>query len=228
MNELITELKNKQWLWQGTSASCHQLPGETGQTTGYALLDSKLSGGFPHSGVVEIQSPAGIGELRLLLPYLAQTKQRLTVFINPPGHMHSEALAHAGLTLDKVLVLTPKTPKDALWAAEQCLKSGTCGQVLLWQNHLEVHHARRLQVASTTGQCVQFLLRRPQQQIFSLPVTLSLQLQPATHGITVTIKKCKGAWPTKPFTIPYQEHWPELIQPNTDAVVVPFTHKKQG
>ncbi|MFC3024381.1 translesion DNA synthesis-associated protein ImuA [Vibrio zhugei] len=228
MNELITELKNKHWLWQGTLASCHGVSETTKHTTGYPVLDQKLMGGFPHSGVVELQSPVGIGELRLLLPYLAQKQQRLTVFINPPSPIHSEALIYAGLTLDKVRVLTPKTPKDALWAAEQCLKSGACEQVLLWQNNLEVHHARRLQVASTTGQCVQFLLRRPQQQIFSLPVTLSLQLQPAAHGITVTIKKYKGAWPSEPFTVPYQEHWPDLIQPDTDSVVVPFQRQKQG
>lgn len=227
MNELITELKNKHWLWQASSNSSRHFSADTAQPTGYAMLDQKLMGGFPLSGVIEIQSQAGIGELRLLLPYLSNHTQRLTVFINPPGHVHSEALTYAGLTLDKVLVLTPNTAKAALWAAEQCLKSGACEQVLLWQNHLEVHHARRLQVASEAGQCVQFLLRRPQQQVFSLPVTLSLQLHPARHGITVQIKKCKGAWPTEPFTVPFQEHWPELIQLDTPSVVVPFPSQQQ-
>ena len=224
MYELIEQLKNKHWLWQGSETQTTS----DYRSTGYPELDTHLCGGFPTHGVVEIQSPIGIGELRLLLPYLQQHNDRLTVLINPPGNVHSEALQHAGLMLSQVLVLTPRSAKEALWAAEQCLKSGACSQVLLWQEELEVHQARRLQVASETGESLNFLFRPQQQHLFSLPVTLSLQLAADSDGLQVTIAKRRGGWSSEPFVVNFRQRWNSLTKPLTSPVVVPFPIQKQG
>ncbi len=224
MYELIEHLKNKHWLWQGSETKTEL----RSDSTGVKELDEKLSGGFPAHGIVEIQSLSGIGELRLLYPYLQQNNQRLTVFVNPPGIVHAESLKHMGIDLDNVLIVTPNNHKEALWAAEQCLKSGACDQVLLWQDNLEVHQVRRLTVASETGNCLQFLFRSIQDSVFSLPVSLSLSLQPSPRGLKISVPKRKGGWPLGSFNVSMHERWANLVLPLTSPTVLPFPQQKQG
>lgn len=225
MYELIEHLKQKQWLWQGSQA-----PEEKAHhPTGYEVLDQKLMGGFPMHGVIELESPVGIGELRLLLPHLKQTSQdRLSVFIQPPGYLCAEQLTNEGLNRDKALIIYPNSSKDALWAAEQCLKSGACSNVLLWHPELEVHQARRLQVASETGNSLHFIFKRVSQSVFSLPVSLSMSLKPHPFGLEVTITKRKGGWPQGSFIINMRSKWPSLSLQQQSPVVIPFPIRQQG
>ncbi len=224
MYELIEHLKNKHWLWQGSETKTEN----SAHSSGFEVLDAKLAGGFPPHGIVEIQSLSGIGELRLLYPYLKQHDDRLTVFINPPGILHAESLKHMGIELENVLIVTARNGKEALWSAEQCLKSGACNQVLLWQNNLEVHHARRLHVASEMGDCLQFLFRSPQSSAFSLPVTLSLSLTPSPQGLQISVPKRKGGWPLSAFHLSMQKYWSDLVLPTPSSVVLPFPQRQQG
>lgn len=225
MYELIDHLKQKQWLWQGSqSPQEHEF-----FSTGFDLLDQKLKGGFPKHGVVELQSTLGIGELRLLVPHIKATSQeRLSVFINPPGYLCAEQLTNEGIDSNKVLIITPKSDKEALWAAEQCLKSGACSNVLLWHKELEVHQARRLQVASETGSCLHFLFKTDSKSVFSLPVSLSMTLAPHDLGLKVVITKRKGGWPQESFVIDMRSKWVRLTKPSNTPTVIPFPMRKQG
>jgi len=45
-------------------------------------------------------------------------------------------------------------------AAEQVLKSGTCGALLFWQNHMRSESLRRLHIAAQQGE-TQFFQIRP-------------------------------------------------------------------
>ncbi|OIQ24759.1 translesion DNA synthesis-associated protein ImuA [uncultured Vibrio sp.] len=225
MYELIEQLKSSQLLWQGTHTPTL---GEY-LSTGFDTLDNKLEGGYPKHGVVEIQSPSGIGELRLMLPHIRQSEtNKLSVFIQPPGCLCAEQLASENIDQKNVVVIYPQTPQHALWAAEQCLKSGACSHVFLWQSELEVHHARRLQVASEEGDCLQFIFRQQQQGQFSLPVSLSMTLSPHRHGVEVAITKRKGGWPQGKFTLSMSHLWPNLTLEQNAPVVVPFPMLKQG
>ncbi|PAU38535.1 recombinase RecA [Vibrio coralliilyticus] len=225
MYELIEHLKKKQWLWQGN----HTPESRDHHPTGFELLDQKLEGGFPIHGVVELQTTPGIGELRLLLPHLKNSSQgRLSVFIQPPGHLSAQSLTAEGLDLNHILLLYPKTDNEALWAAEQCLKSGACSNVLLWHSGLEVHHARRLQVASETGNCLSFLFKTEQRSLFSLPVSLSMTLLPHSLGIEITITKRKGGWPHASFVLDMSTLWPSLTESRPEPVILPFPLRKQG
>lgn len=227
MYELIEHLKQKQWLWQGNQTLAEQ----DHYTTGYDLLDQKLSGGFPKQGVVELSSPAAIGELRLLLPHLRNTTQeRLSVFIQPPGYLCAEQLIREGFDMNKILLLYPREHKEALWAAEQCLKSGACSNVLLWSSELEVHQARRLQVASERGDSLSFLFKSEQHSQASLPVSLSLALRPHPLGLEVTITKRRGGWPHASFVLDMSRTWPALTQARSpsSADVLPFPLRQQG
>lgn len=107
------------------------------------------------------------------------------------------------------MIITPKTSKDALWAAEQCLQSGCCAAVLLWQIPLKLAQARRLQLAAEHGAASVTLIRRPMDGL-SLPVNLSVKLQAHRQGVQLSVQKRKGGWPAAPFLVDMQNRWPGL------------------
>ena len=209
MPSVIDLLHSKHLIWQGSK---QQEPINT-QSTGYPELDAQLDGGFPIHGVVEICSELGIGELRLLTPFIkASGKKKLSVFINPPAYLCSEYLDQQGIDLHRLITIFPKTEKEALWATEQSLKSGCCSSVILWHPCLQVHQARRLQVASETGQCLNFLFKTEQHEQVSLPISLTMQLQAEESGIQATIHKRKGGWKKSTFSIDMSHKWAYLRQ----------------
>ncbi|MBD1581435.1 translesion DNA synthesis-associated protein ImuA [Pseudoalteromonas sp. S16_S37] len=218
MSEIIDLLQHRQWLWQG----CEQTQSFERVSTGINLLDEQLHGGLPQQGVVEIQSPSGIGELQLWLPYL-QAKKDLTVFINPPAHVNAHQLYHLGFDNKQLLLIQPTSAKEALWASEQCLKSHACSSVLLWHNTLAISQAKRLQLASEQGGASLFLFRSINEQHFSLPVALCLELSAHKQGMAVKIKKQKGGWPKSTFVLNLADYWPQLAPaPIESNNVMPF------
>ncbi len=157
----VSELKASGQIW-----SLHdQTPVGALLSTGFAELDQALAGGFPAHTVVELHSPMGIGELRLLLPCLTRPAacSQLLALINPPLLIGSQMLQAAGIAADQVLLLQPANTQDALWAAEQCLKSGCCGSVILWQRTLSIAQLKRLQLCAQDGQASLFIFRGQRQ-----------------------------------------------------------------
>ncbi|BBN81772.1 recombinase RecA [Pseudoalteromonas sp. A25] len=206
MSEIIDLLQHRQWLWQGSE----QAQSFERISTGIAVLDEQLQGGLPKQGIIEVQSPSGIGELKLWLSYL-QAQKDLIVFINPPAHVNAHQLYHLGFDSQQLLLIQPKLEKEALWASEQCLKSNTCSSVLLWHNTLTISQAKRLQLASEQGGSSLFLFRSINESLFSLPVTLCLALSAHKQGMAITVKKQKGGWPKNTFVLNLAEYWPQLV-----------------
>ncbi len=180
--------------------------------TGYAELDELLGGGWPSHEVVELFATTGSGELRLLQPWLQssakllgheefpeqnqlppQTNRQL-VFINPPAMLSAQALSLAGFELPSIWQIVCKTAVEALWTAEQCLKSGCCQHVLLWQGELSIAKLKRLQLSAQQGQCNLVLMHQPKTRFCSLPVALSLQLSPTENGLKVKVLKRRGGF----------------------------------
>ncbi|MBU3005423.1 translesion DNA synthesis-associated protein ImuA [Paraglaciecola arctica] len=221
MHPTISYLKHKNLLWQAS----HTQPTGHGQHTGFKELDNALQGGFPEYGVIDIRSQIGIGELRLLLPSILTRQQQkpteLVTFIAPPLSINSEMLAEFGFALDQVMVVQPLLNKQVLWSTEQSLKSGCCHSVVLWHASLSVTQVKRLQVAAEKGQCLLFIVRQPQQEHISLPVTLGIQLSPSKVGIKAQITKRKGSWSNASFNVYMGAYWPELSQ-SEDSKVLTF------
>ncbi|MCF2856422.1 translesion DNA synthesis-associated protein ImuA [Pseudoalteromonas sp. SMS1] len=209
MANLIDFLQHQNLVWQGTENAPVSRQAYETVSTGFDDLDKQLRGGLPKQGVVDIQSQAGIGELRLLLPYL-RGQTRMCAVIHPPAQLNAHALFHQGVDTGRFLVITPNSPQEALWAAEQCLKSGACDSVLLWHGDLEIHQVKRLQLAAQTGQGLICLLRSDIKQSASLPVCLSLKLMPHDLGLTVQITKRRGGWAKPDFILDMSSNWPEL------------------
>lgn len=208
MSALLEQLSRRQLVWSGNS----QQAAYQAMASGYAEVDLQLAGGFPACGVIALESAPGIGELRLLLPYLQRLQQqteRLLVLIAPPAEPCADMLAAQGITLSQLLVIQPGTVKEALWAAEQCLQSGCVASVLLWQPPISLAQARRLQLAAEQGNASLVLLRQPGAAL-PLPVSLSMRLLADPQGIKLEVQKRKGGWPAAPFVVSMQQRWPLL------------------
>lgn len=230
MQDIIQQLKSRHLVWQAnlTKADSHQFLNRSG----FPELDTLLGGGFPPHGVVEMESVGSIGELRLLAPYLKSSMSSgVTAFIQPPALMNALFLHSIGLDINQVWIVTPEQQRDALWAAEQCLKSGACSNVLLWQDELEIHQVKRLQVASEQGACPLFMLKPNMTNRLSLPVSLSLKLQGSEQGVRVEVLKRKGGWSKGNVDISFLHHYPQLVVPakgHTPSTVVHFPLVNQG
>lgn len=207
MSALLEQLARRQLVWQGNNQHAAYQP----VASGFSSLDQLLAGGLPGSGLIDIQTDTGIGELRLLLPYLhyQQQNNRLLVLINPPAQPCADMFSSAGIALEQLLIISPKNAKDALWAAEQCLQSGCTGAILLWQSVLSLSQARRLQLAAEQNHASLVLLRQAGAGL-SLPVNLSVKLTPHRHGVQLEVLKRKGGWPQPPALISMQQRWPAL------------------
>jgi cell division inhibitor SulA/protein ImuA len=85
---------------------------------------------------------------------------RAVAWINPPHLPYAPALASAGVPLDACLVVRPASAEDALWSADQALRSGACGAALFWlPEKTDYASLRRLQMAAESGRTLAVLFR---------------------------------------------------------------------
>jgi protein ImuA len=183
--------------------------------TGYPALSAQLpGGGWPRGVLVELLAQqGGIGELRLLAPALATVGNRPIVMLNPTQTPNAPGLAYVGLPMDKVMMLTPASTADALWSAEQILRAGTCGALLLWQQHVRNENLRRLQLAAKSSDTLFVLFRPLAAACDPSPAELRLALRPAENGVSVEIVKRKGPAMAEPIAVELRPS-PILISPH--------------
>lgn len=167
-----------------------------GEPTGHAALDALLpQGGWPRRALTELLLPAdGVGELSLLLPTLARlTGDGGTVaLVAPPYIPYAPAWQDAGVDLAGLQVIEA-APRDALWAFEQCLRSGACAAVLGWPVQADAAALRRLQVAADSGACLGFALRDRRHAVNASPAALRLEFARDAHGTAAWhVRKCRG------------------------------------
>lgn len=157
LQQLLTDRAD---LWRGRQRRL-----ENTISTGRAALDACLpDGGWPRGRLVELlPERPGSGELELLLPMLAeQTRQgRPALFIAPPLVPCPQRLSNAGVDLARLVVV--REQKHAFWCAEQALKSGLCGALVIWPETRSINQRalRRLQLAGEHGNATLFVCYAP-------------------------------------------------------------------
>lgn len=158
--------------------------GVEGESTGLAGLDALLpQHGWPRRALTELLLPAdGVGEMSLLMPTLARMSRAgaRVALIAPPYLPYAPAWQQAGVDL-AALDIVEAAPADALWAFEQCLRSGACAAVVGWPQRADAAALRRLQVAADTGACLGFAVRERRHAANPSPAALRLE-------------HCRGAW----------------------------------
>jgi cell division inhibitor SulA/protein ImuA len=175
-------------------------------STGFAGLDAALpGGGWPRQGLTEILADeAGIGELGLILPVLAALTGagKRAVWISPPHLPYAPALAAAGVDLTALVVVAPPSRREALWAAEQALRSGSCHALAAWLPKARYAELQRLAVAAEASRAVAFLYRPLAAAAESSPACLRLALEPAGLELAVHFVKRRGAPLAAPLYLP--------------------------
>lgn len=201
----LDALLSAQRVWRGQPVA----PPRTAQPTGHAALDALLpGGGWPEAALTELLLPAdGMGELRLVLPTLARLTRagQPVVLVAPPYLPFPAGWRQAGVDLAH-LHLVEAAPRDALWAAEQCLRSGCVGAVLAWpklSNGMQADDRalRRLQVAADSGQALGFMFRDLRAAANPSPAALRIAIEGVPPQLRVL--KCRGANPpARPLPMP--------------------------
>lgn len=186
----LDELMAARTVWRASRGSALNHEGEA---TGHAALDAVLpTGGWPRKALTELLLPAdGVGEIALLLPTLARMTAAgsRVVLVAPPYIPYAPAWQAAGVELSGLEVVDAE-PRDALWAFEQCLRSGACAAVLGWPKTADARALRRLQVAADSGDCCGFALRDRRHAVNASPAALRLEYLPAHDAWQV--RKCRG------------------------------------
>ena len=210
---VLLQLEKERLIWRARQVSG---PDHRRQSSFYPNLDAHLQGGWPQTGLVELAcGPIGIGELRLLLPLLAQAQSRLQVWINPPAELNGQALAQHGIDLSQTLLIRCQNPQQALWSAEQSLNSGCCSHLILWAPKLTAPQAKRLQVSAKDNQALIFWLNsQAEPSTSALPVSARLSLSPLATGLRLQIHKYQGQWPQHPCQVDMHALWPSLAVPS--------------
>jgi hypothetical protein len=190
-------------LWRGHSQA-HAAPG---LKSGYEALDRHLpGGGWPQCSLTEILvEHYGIGELRLLMPALAQlsaedsskdyTEPGWIAWVAPPFQPYPPALQQWGINLSHMLIVRPKDDSEMLWSAEQALSSGTCAAVLLWPDVLDDQASRRLQLAAEKGNSWAIAFRLPAARAEPSAAALRIELRVSGEGTRLSILKSRGGRP---------------------------------
>lgn len=184
-------LLSAQTVWHAGRA--RQLP-SGGESTGHDALDALLpQGGWPRRALTELLLPAdGVGELSLLLPTLARLTAAggMVAVVAPPYLPYAPAWQAARVDLS-LLEIVDAAPRDALWAFEQCLRSGACSAVLGWPLGADPQVLRRLQVAADQGQCLGFVLRDRKHAANPSPAALRIEHADGAWRV----RKCRGGQP---------------------------------
>ena len=190
-------------LWRGHSPA----QAEPGLATGYDALDRHLpGGGWPKQALTEILvEHYGVGELRLLMPALAQLSNGdaepacdepgWIAWVSPPFQPYPPALQQWGIDLSRILIVRPKSDSEMLWSAEQALASGTCAAVLLWPDRLSDQASRRLQLAAEKGASWAIAFRPPAARREPSAAALRIELVAGRDGTRLSILKGRGGRP---------------------------------
>jgi hypothetical protein len=171
--------------------------GRNSVPSGYAALDQWLGGGWPLGTLTELLlDEPGVGELRLLLPALAQLQRPLPLqlplqlpmdreqgaagwltWVAPPSTPYAPALMQHGLDVARVLVVHSESQVDALWAMEQALRSQLCRAALGWFTTIDDRSMRRLQLAAEAEKCWAILFRHTRFAGTASPAAVRIRLK---------------------------------------------------
>jgi cell division inhibitor SulA len=196
----LDTLLSRQTVWRAGRAP---LAPARGEPTGFDVFDALLpQGGWPCAALTELLLPCdGIGELSLLLPTLARLTRAgaRVVLVAPPYVPYAPAWRAAGVELSYLHVVEAD-PRGALWAFEQCLRSGACAAVLGWPLHADARALRRLQVAAGSGDCLGFAFRDRRHAANPSPAALRIEHVPDEAAWRV--RKCRGSHPPMQAFVP--------------------------
>jgi protein ImuA len=170
-------------------------------STGWPTLDRTLPSGVRRGSLVELVGAgpgSGTGTVAGTLTRAACRSPGVVVIVDPAGEFYPPALAASGVPLDRLIVVRPETDADALWAADQALRSRAAAAVWLWRDRLTPVDSRRLKLSAADGGALGLVLRSDdKRQSTAADVQLTVQPLPSRRGrrLRVAVTRCRGGVP---------------------------------
>jgi protein ImuA len=118
-----------------------------------------------------------------------------------------------GIPPEAVLWLRAARTADALWAAEQVLRSGSCGALLFWQSQIRNESLRRLHLAAQAGETLFFMMRPIAAAQDPSAAPLRLALRPKAGGLEIEFVKRQGPRRDEPLFLPMQAGPARVFKP---------------
>jgi len=198
----LEDLLQRYPVWRGAAAAA----AACAVPTGFAELDGELPGrGWPAGALTELLGEeSGIGELQLVLPAVAAltAQGKHVAWLAPPHLPYAPALAAAGVDLTHLAVVRAPGRRDALWAAEQVLRAGSCHALLAWLRQASYAELRRLAVAAESSPACALVFRPGAAASRPSPACLRLALEARPRALAVRILKRRGAPGGSPLVLP--------------------------
>jgi protein ImuA len=167
-----------------------------------ALAAELPGGGWPRGALTDLLvQQTGCGELRLLRPAFERLASKTVVLLQPPHNVQPTAFAWWGLDPSNLMMVKAPKTADALWAAEQILRAGTCGALVFWQQHVRPEAVRRLHLAAQTSESLFFMVRPLATTRDASPAPLRLAIRAAKGGVDVQFLKRRGPARDEPLFV---------------------------
>lgn len=190
-------------IWRGNDAP----PVGPHISTGYRELDAIIGGGWPAGNLVELMTMGvGLGESMLLLPALATLTgagRAVAWLPSPDERPYAPALHQNGVDLSRVMIIDTEEHQQRLWAAEQCLRSGSCGAMVLTEvRTINDTLLRRLKLAAGSGSATAFVLRGEAVAASPSPASIRIRVRPEKNSqhSQISVLKC-GSHPPRSISL---------------------------
>lgn len=207
MRASLAELvQNQSGLWLGSGGGKIKT-----EATGWPQLDRALpGGGWPAGALTELYCPVeGIGEFSLLMPLIVRLTSagKRVVLVSPPHVPYSQALSERGVKLDKLVLLSPQSARETLWAAEQTLRCTAVGLVVAWAARAQDRDLRRLALAAETSGATAVVYRPTQEARSFSPAALRVLVKPAgAFSLHFEVLKSRGGPIAAPVAVNDPQH----------------------
>lgn len=195
----------------------HERAGFDAISTGLPSLDALLAGGGLRRGtcVEWLSEGPGTGVERLALEVVPHALRPggVCLIVDPRREFFPRGAVAMGLDLNRLVVLRPQHPEEALWGTEQALRCPAVNAVVAWnelvpsgRQHDRIF--RRLQLAAEEGQSLGVFLRPGEAQRRACWGDLRVLVSPrggkslpTVAGVDLTLLHCRGRVPGDVLTL---------------------------
>jgi len=167
------------------------------------VLAETLCEGWPVGTLTELLlQQAGVGEMRLLGPApVAVSKKRPIALVAPQQVPNAQGYAYMGVDPSRLMWL--KDGEIIRRAMERGAdpQDGSCGALMLWQQHIRSESLRRLLLAAQSSETLFVIMRPLARAQDSSPAPLRLAVRPAADAVAVEVVKRKGPASAEPIIV---------------------------
>jgi hypothetical protein len=223
LSGLRERLRQLEEVQRPTRASCSRRLGIS------AVEDWLPEKGLTAGSLIELFPVAdGAGALTLgvfMARHCCDEGQALVV-VDQQRVFYPPAAERRGISLDRLIVVRPRTVADAAFALDQALRSTAVGAVMAWPQRLTSTEFRRLQLAAEVGGGLGVLLRPMSAQRTASFAALRLLVAPVASNETVRqvrleVLRCRGGMPGQAIILEIDDATGDVRVPRRLAAATP-------